>query len=59
MKKKMIACLLIVVAVSTLLTACSSFTCDICGEKKYGNKYATLNNGFERVFCEDCNPFFR
>ena len=52
--KKIICLILVVLTMCSLLAACSSFTCDICGEKKSGNKNTENILGEEIVYCDDC-----
>ena len=61
MKKKMIIGLLIAAAVvvAAIVISSNSFTCDICGEEKFGYKAIYNPGGNERVVCEDCDPFHR
>ncbi len=49
--KKLICALLLVVTMTSLLTACGKFECGMCGEKKSGKKYETELLG---TICKDC-----
>lgn len=52
--KKLIALLLLVVVLCTMLSACGTFTCDICGEEVTGRKYTEKIFGEEITYCKDC-----
>ena len=52
--KKLICCLLLVVVLATMLTACGKFKCDMCNEEKSGEKHETEMLGKEVVICDDC-----
>lgn len=52
--KKIICLILVVLTLCSLLAACSSFECDICGEKKTGKKHTEKLFGEEIVYCDDC-----
>jgi len=52
--KRIICLILVVLTMCSLLAACSSFTCDICKEKKSGNKNTGNIFGKEIVYCDDC-----
>lgn len=53
--KKMIALVLMLVLLTTVLCGCISyFTCDICGEEKFGRKYEEGMFGYDIVYCSDC-----
>lgn len=53
--KKFIALLLVFVIMATMLCACGSFTCDLCGEKSSGKKYTESILGEKITYCSDCN----
>ena len=46
----MISLLLVIVALATLLTACGSFKCDLCGKESDGEKHEKD----DAVLCDDC-----
>ena len=52
--KKFIALLLVFVIMATMLCACGSFTCDLCGEKSSGKKYTENFLGEKITYCGDC-----
>lgn len=52
--KKFVALLMLVVIVATLLCACGSFKCDLCGEEKSGKKYTEKLAGETITYCKDC-----
>ena len=53
--KRMIAALLLVVAMLSMLASCGEpFTCDTCKEEKTGGKHTTEILGQEVVICDDC-----
>lgn len=52
--KKLIALLLLVVVLCSLLCACSTFTCDICGEEVTGKKHTYEAYGEKVNICDDC-----
>lgn len=53
MKRKIL--ILLAAAMATLsLTACGSFTCDLCGEEGKGGGYKTTVWGEEVTICKDC-----
>lgn len=52
--KKFVALLLVVVMMATMLCACSSFECDLCGEEKSGKKYTENFLGEKITYCGDC-----
>lgn len=51
---KRIVCFLLVLVMALMLTACSKFECDLCGEEKTGTKYTTEILGKEVTYCKDC-----
>ncbi len=51
MKKRF---LITVVALSILLTACGSFTCDVCGQEKSGKQNSAQISGKAVVYCDAC-----
>ena len=52
--KKFVALLLVVVLMATMLCACGSFKCDLCGKEKSGKKYTENLLGQEISYCSDC-----
>ena len=52
--KKFVALLLVTVLMATMLCACSSFECDLCGEEKFGTKHTVELLGAEITYCSDC-----
>lgn len=52
--KRFVALLLVVVIMATMLCACGSFTCDLCGEKKSGKKHTENFLGEKITYCNDC-----
>ncbi len=52
--KNIVRILLVVFALTTLLTACGKFECDLCGKEKGGEKHESEISGEEVVMCDDC-----
>ena len=52
--KKLICVLLLVAIAVSVLTACSKFECDLCGEEKFGKKHESEFLGKEIDICDDC-----
>ena len=52
--KRLICMLLLVVMVASLFVGYGSFTCDLCGKKKSGEKHEEKIMGKEVVCCDDC-----
>ena len=52
---KRIGIALLALAMAVLLTACGSFTCDICGKEKSGKRYKDEILGQEITYCKDCH----
>ena len=52
--KKFVALLLVVVLMATMLCACGSFKCDLCGKEKSGKKYTENLLGQEITYGSDC-----
>ena len=52
--KKLVAIMCLVLVMATMLTACSKFTCDLCGEKKSGKKHEEKILGESVVYCDEC-----
>ena len=55
MKKKMIAVICLVIAMTTLLTACGKFKCDLC-DKEFDRKEKSFYKTDEGKWnlCQDC-----
>lgn len=51
--KKIIALSCLIIAMTTLLTACGKFTCAACEKEKTGKKHRILGNDI--VMCDDCH----
>ena len=57
--KKIITFLVGIVIAFAIVVISMNFTCDLCGNNKYGKKY-TVDNGSGKVtLCKECkkNPF--
>ncbi len=52
--KKLIACLLLVVILATMLTACGSFKCEMCGKEDSGSGNDVNYMGKDMVVCDEC-----
>ena len=53
--KKLLCILLILVAMTSLLAGCiGAFTCDLCGEDKFGIMHKGEIMGGEITYCDDC-----
>lgn len=51
--KKLFAILCVMIAITTLLTACS-FTCSKCGKESDGEKHKHEVDGEKIVLCDNC-----
>lgn len=49
---KKILTIVCIMAVAMSITACSIFTCDLCGKEKSGKKY---EGSFGTEICKDCH----
>lgn len=56
--KRLITVLCLVIAMTTLLTACGKFTCDECEKETKGEKYEVNPFGEEMTVCEECKEKF-
>lgn len=53
--KKIICSLVLLLAMLFALTACGTFTCDLCDEEKKGKKYEFEIMGENGICCEECH----
>ena len=56
--KKIIVLVIMIATLATMLVACSSFTCDLCGKKKSGDKHTETVFGEKVTYCDDCYDLF-
>ena len=52
--KKILGSFIVLLSVLLVLTSCSKFTCDLCGDEKIGKKHETEFMGRDIVICDDC-----